>query len=318
MSISFEEAVDSLSSMFPNWERDTLEALLSANDNHVENTIENIFSMEEVQQTPNCTTTATVTQGTTYMDKFEENNNNNNNNQSHFNNNNNNRNNNRSNNRVNGTKSNNESYRDNNNGKRGMKINLPHDFLRPPSFNSGNIIRDNSNSSGPVNSLTIGDEQLALMLQNEIFKHQVESTLGNDFIQGFHSDTSQHMRNNNRQQTSFSNQSRQPPPQSEGIPDMGILKGLSSMGEAAKRSLTQLALQFSNSTSNTTNRDRGSGETRGLVSAYQDGDDDDDESEVINFDTSVNRRGGHTLSDPSPPYKSQAMRPDSTTRKKDA
>lgn len=283
MSISFEEAVDSLSSMFPTWDRDTLEALLSANENHLENTIENIFSMQDVYQTSS-SSTSNVTQGQTYMDKFENKNNKNNS-------------------RATESKFNND-YRENKDGKRGIKVTLPDDFLRPPSFNRGN-----RSNSGPINALTIGDEQLALMLQNEIFKNQVESTLGNDFMQGIRSENTQR----NRQQSSFSNQSRQPSQQSEGIPDMGILKGLSSMGEAAKRSLTQLALQFSNSTSSNTNN-RGSSETRGLVS-YQGDDDDDDESEVINFDTNVNRRGAHTLSDPSPTYNGQQMRPRSNGKK---
>lgn len=45
MSISFEEAVATLTSMFPDWDEETLAALLTSNNYHVEQTIETVLSM---------------------------------------------------------------------------------------------------------------------------------------------------------------------------------------------------------------------------------------------------------------------------------
>lgn len=45
MSLSYEEAIGSLKSMFPEWDDETLGTLLMANNYHVERTIETILSM---------------------------------------------------------------------------------------------------------------------------------------------------------------------------------------------------------------------------------------------------------------------------------
>lgn len=45
MSVSFEDALGTLTSMFPEWDRETLSALLTSNGYHVERTIENVLSM---------------------------------------------------------------------------------------------------------------------------------------------------------------------------------------------------------------------------------------------------------------------------------
>jgi len=44
-SISFEDALVNLQLMFPEWDKDTLEALLVSNDYHVERTIETVLTM---------------------------------------------------------------------------------------------------------------------------------------------------------------------------------------------------------------------------------------------------------------------------------
>lgn len=44
-SISFEDALVTLQSMFPEWDKDTLETLLISNDYHVERTIETVLTM---------------------------------------------------------------------------------------------------------------------------------------------------------------------------------------------------------------------------------------------------------------------------------
>jgi hypothetical protein len=45
MSVSFESAVASLKTMFPEWDDETLSTLLVANNYHVERTVETILGM---------------------------------------------------------------------------------------------------------------------------------------------------------------------------------------------------------------------------------------------------------------------------------
>jgi len=45
MSLSFESAVSTLSTMFPAWEDDLLSTILISNDYHIERTIETLLSM---------------------------------------------------------------------------------------------------------------------------------------------------------------------------------------------------------------------------------------------------------------------------------
>lgn len=47
MSMSHEEAIQLLSSMFESWERETLMAVFESNGYHVERTIETIIGMEQ-------------------------------------------------------------------------------------------------------------------------------------------------------------------------------------------------------------------------------------------------------------------------------
>jgi hypothetical protein len=46
MSLTFEAAVDSLSAMFPTWDREALSSLLISNQGRVETTIETVLVME--------------------------------------------------------------------------------------------------------------------------------------------------------------------------------------------------------------------------------------------------------------------------------
>lgn len=48
MSISFESAISTLKSMFPEWDEETLTTLLMSNNYHVERTIETVLSMSGV------------------------------------------------------------------------------------------------------------------------------------------------------------------------------------------------------------------------------------------------------------------------------
>jgi hypothetical protein len=45
MSISFEEAIASLQAMFVDWDRDSLHAILEANNYHVERAVEQCLAM---------------------------------------------------------------------------------------------------------------------------------------------------------------------------------------------------------------------------------------------------------------------------------
>lgn len=45
MSISYEDAISTLKTMFPEWDEETLGTILISNQYHVERTIENILSM---------------------------------------------------------------------------------------------------------------------------------------------------------------------------------------------------------------------------------------------------------------------------------
>jgi hypothetical protein len=83
------------------------------------------------------------------------------------------------------------------------------------------------------------------------------------------------------------------------LPDMGIVKGLSSMGEAAKRNLSSIAMRFTaameaqNQSSNSASgRQVKESEMKPLVSG--DGDDDD-EDEIISFEDTAADGRGHFL-----------------------
>ena len=56
MSISFEEAISTLTVMFPDWDEETLAALLTSNNYHVERTIETVLTMNgDVNVNPSST-----------------------------------------------------------------------------------------------------------------------------------------------------------------------------------------------------------------------------------------------------------------------
>lgn len=46
MSVSYEDAMNSLTAMFPEWDQETLGAVLQSNDYHLERTVEVILTME--------------------------------------------------------------------------------------------------------------------------------------------------------------------------------------------------------------------------------------------------------------------------------
>ena len=99
---------------------------------------------------------------------------------------------------------------------RGRKHVLPDDFLRPPGWSK--------------NQLTLGDEQLALMLQNELFRREVQAAMGQDvFTRG---------RGSGRRGTgqgrtvtaAYTDGTNGGPQTGAGSGDLGIMKALSEMG----------------------------------------------------------------------------------------
>lgn len=46
MSMAYDDAVSTLQAMFPEWDKETLETVLTSNNYHVERTIESIFIMQ--------------------------------------------------------------------------------------------------------------------------------------------------------------------------------------------------------------------------------------------------------------------------------
>lgn len=47
MSITFEDAIATLKTMFPDWDEETLSTILVSNNYHVERAIENVLTMSD-------------------------------------------------------------------------------------------------------------------------------------------------------------------------------------------------------------------------------------------------------------------------------
>ena len=278
MAVSFEDAVDTLLAMFPSWDKSALSELLLSNQNHMERTVEAVLMMED----PSSVSTVNTSSASSNMntnpsvptDSFN----------SSFppippssd-----------SRNYPSNTTSNNTQYR-------GIRCTLPGDFLRPPS-------------QYPMNDNIMADEQLALMLQNELFQREVRDALGDEFMYNYiRPQPNRPVGSNSGIQANNTNSNQGG---NNSVPDLGILKGLSSVGETAKRTLSQLATKFKSSNSGSGNSGN-SGEQYGVTNAMHRGgsrekeqemrslvnstDDDEDGAEVISFETN---RGssGHAL-----------------------
>lgn len=329
MSISFETAVATLTSMFPDWDEETLSTLLISNNYHVERTIETVLAMSgdvsvELPATPQPTPapmpTPMPTPAPTMMSspthippassvpphhhqphqRAEE-----------F--------------RQRHPPRPQQRRPSTGNGRgvvpppqqrigyRGNHCELPETFLRAPG----------GFSAGANRNFT--DEELALMLQNEMFQREVRQHLGDDFANNIHG---QRYSVGEQQQPRGPPNTRRDPrvagaaastsgtgPTGIGSPnnvaagagadsgDLGIVKSLSSMGSAARRNLVQLAQRFSQSNPSTTGQQthHRTGElgTSNEFKPLVDGNDDDDEeeTEVISFDSGAANRSRHVLQD---------------------
>lgn len=98
---------------------------------------------------------------------------------------------------------------------RGRKHVLPDDFLRPPGWSK--------------NQFTLGDEQLALMLQNELFRKEVQAAMGQDVFARERSrrSSSSQGRTVTAAYTDGTNSGSQT---GASTGDLGIMKALSEMG----------------------------------------------------------------------------------------
>lgn len=329
MSISFEDAVNTLAAMFPDWDRETLSAVLVSNHYHVERTIETVLSM--ASDTP-----------------VNDNNNSNANNESNSNSDGNNtqtvpqsilpppdmltpspsssssssavpvpqREGEKKESEAHAAPSRAQAYRERHQHRqshshsrthteranyRGTRCELPANFLRIPGYLTG--------FGSPQ---MISDEELALMLQSEIFQREARAALGEDFDRAFsrphgtqpHAQrpvTTSTMRRDSSRPTSQSVFSQQQ--QDSG--DLGIVKSLSSMGSAAKRNLVLFAQRFSSgqrqgsaqAATGEYSRETEAGTAREFKPLV-DGNDEDDEDngvEIISFDSGAASRSRHVL-----------------------
>lgn len=310
-SITFEAALEMLVSMFPSYERETLVMLLAANNNNVERTIESVLVMDGtldavgsdslpplppssssssagVPAPPSSSSSSSRPGsrgddfnqfGDMYGGEFSRNP------------------------RSAGAKTNGAAGSTSSSGSAAAsqqvrRVVLPDDFLRPPGWRENNF--------------TMGDEQLALMLQNELFRAEARQMLGRSYPQQQHPQGQQHQHQQQGQQGQQGGGGGGGHSQ-EGIPDMGILKGLSSMSEQARRSLSQLAMRFqqsngssgggngtgshssSNGGSSSSSSSSSSSQYAGLLGHA----DEEDDEEVISFPSNISRGTGarHTLDD---------------------
>ena len=158
--------------------------------------------------------------------------------------------------------------------KRGTNVKLPEAFLRAPGW------RETPASSAG----TIGDEQLAIMLQDELFRKELQQAGGMGAVLG--------ARDSGRGTGDNNGDSRADGDSTLGggltpLPDMGILKGLSSLSAGARSNLNGIAQRWNA-------RGGGTGGTSGAADSQVIGDgvsmsllhsqeEHEEEEEVIDF-----------------------------------
>lgn len=262
MTISYEQAMETLSSMFDSWDRETIEAIFQGNECHMERTIDSILAMEGVTdvviEAPSEGSDLTLNRRVSAQDE----------------------------NVLNIPP--NMGFRSSENNLRGTKCILADDFLRPPGFQS-----------------LFADEQLAIMLQDELFRREVMAAMGSNAPRFTASNIGGWNPTNNAARTSGNNgnaATRQSDGFSDPMPDMGIMKGLQGMSDNVRRQLSSLATKFSNSSRSATSKFSGESnsnpmlhEREPLVHYNQIYQEEEGNGEVINFESS--NRSQHALND---------------------
>lgn len=120
---------------------------------------------------------------------------------------------------------------------------------------------------------------------------------GDDFVAAARGSGARPAGQNSRNQTSVTN-SRQPSGDGTaagGQEDLGIMKAISSMGGAARRNLSMLAQRFSSGQQQTRNGETGN--AREFKPLVDNNGDDEDDVDVVSFDTRSDNRSRHVLQD---------------------
>lgn len=154
-----------------------------------------------------------------------------------------------------------------------MPFELPADFLRVPG-------------RGGSDNRIVSDEELAMMMQNELYLRAISEV------------------QRDRQENPNSGRRQHPLAGNGDIPDMGILKGLSSVGSAMKTGFGNLTSKFSAMTESGSgnpkdryDEDGDNAEMNPLVHGL--GQEDDDDEEAVEFLTSPHARRATGVSVPS-------------------
>lgn len=254
-NISFEEAVSTLKVMFPDWDEETLTTILISNNYHVERTIESVLTMSgdtnvnSSEPTPAPAPAPNAANNTDLLGLNQP--------QERA---------------LSGDGKDapipqwaSSEYGAAESRYRGRMCNLPDDFLRPPGYSPK----------------IIADEELALMLQNAMFRKEAQRLLGEDFVRGAQQNTAGRNDPQRRQSRPGAGANT-----AQNSGDLGIAKAFSSLGSAAKKNLSQLAERFSQS-NKASRRDPGAPrEFKALVG-------EEDEFEIISFDNK--NRNKHRL-----------------------
>eukprot|EP01033_Poteriospumella_lacustris_P008159 gene8160-5875_t len=259
MSISYEEAISTLKVMFPDWDEETLSTVLVSNQYHVERTIENILSMCGDADAAASTATNHAPSPPPAVQSPER----------------------RGSSHVPAAAPAPAPAPAPSSATRGIKCSLPDDFLRPPGYQYR----------------IFADEELALMLQNELFQREVRAMFGEDFVRQAASGNAAGRQHAPRQGAAAAGRNANTPAEgaSNTDGDLGILKSISSMGGAARRNLSLLASRFSSGQQQTRNGETGtSREFKPLVDGNG---DDEDEVEFVSFDNRDQNRSRHVLQD---------------------
>eukprot|EP01031_Cornospumella_fuschlensis_P035004 gene35003-42391_t len=193
--------------MFPEWDEETLSTLLVANNYHVERTIETVLSMSG-DTSVNVPESAVANQTSSPSQSIDQ--------------------------PYPAPTSHSTPYpapapTPAKSRNRGAKCTLPDDFLRPPGHGNGYII---------------ADEELALMLQNELFQREVRGVLGEGVLPASSSNSQSASNTPGRRASRGGSTSNAAAGSAE---EGGVMRSLANMGAATKRSLSLLAQRFKGS-----------------------------------------------------------------------
>ena len=332
--VSYDEALSTLQSLFPNMEKDAISCVLEAHHLHVDQTIDALLAMSMDGQMS--TEDNNFSGSTNDIDNFIVGNDVSNNSTTDTNNNNvnNSNNNNISSSTLTSfsststnTNVNQKQARRQQRKKRKVRVELPSDFLRVPGYSNGygsgkrreshrkRSTEHEKNDEELQQIMT--DEQLALILQDELFLNEVEAMMRNQggYYQTSHLDNvnrnaiAGNLNNNNSNSRNIGQN-----PSNSGQTSSSFNMNLAAMGDGMKKRISAMYASFKN---RNTSRSRGNSEENLSSSSsphisqlHQDRnkgkknsalvplmspeeDSDDDEEEVIFFGSNTKGNGKH-------------------------